>query len=402
MAIIDTTDTLDTSFFLKAKLKKNMVGDNYYIENAQAQRDSKWEMLPNRVDIEEELVKQVDYTTESPNYSPVEVVVQTIKDDKGKTLSNDYANIVFEELKHPIFLGKRYRFSLDFNKSISEMSEEEKYFNTCVWIEINESKIEIGNNSIVRRCNSNIGMVGSPNLDYKNITEYHYEPCILENDLKNMNIYYNQTLNVPNAEWYVIMQLNYFTNFIKINDNLLLGGVDLITKDNNAIYKVKAISKACGDNTFFSPNDNNVKGIPLITLALEKVMVNIESDIENRIVPSAPLYLTQRPKNENTYILEIKQQGEINNDKDFYLCIGDELSFTCYLYCNNEITELDGVTLTSQLDGTTSPELFFECVQDGNNFTIKNKKAYNRGKLIITATKGDYQDAIQITLGGVY
>lgn len=55
MAIIDTSNTIDSSIFLKAKLKDNMVGDNYYIENVQARRNRDWDYRFNRVDIEEEL-----------------------------------------------------------------------------------------------------------------------------------------------------------------------------------------------------------------------------------------------------------------------------------------------------------------------------------------------------------
>jgi hypothetical protein len=33
MALYDTSNIIDNSIFLKAKLDKNMVGSNYYIEN---------------------------------------------------------------------------------------------------------------------------------------------------------------------------------------------------------------------------------------------------------------------------------------------------------------------------------------------------------------------------------
>ena len=35
LAVINTTDVVESSMFLKAKLKKNMVGDNYYLETLQ-------------------------------------------------------------------------------------------------------------------------------------------------------------------------------------------------------------------------------------------------------------------------------------------------------------------------------------------------------------------------------
>ena len=35
MMIVDTTNVIDNSIFLKAKLDKTMVGSNYYLENLQ-------------------------------------------------------------------------------------------------------------------------------------------------------------------------------------------------------------------------------------------------------------------------------------------------------------------------------------------------------------------------------
>jgi hypothetical protein len=39
MAILNTTDIIDSSIMLKACLKHNMVGDNYYIQNLQYKRN---------------------------------------------------------------------------------------------------------------------------------------------------------------------------------------------------------------------------------------------------------------------------------------------------------------------------------------------------------------------------
>ena len=60
MAILNTTDIVDSSIMLKARLKHNMVGDNYYIQNLQYKRDQDWEYRYNTVDIEEEKDRQVD------------------------------------------------------------------------------------------------------------------------------------------------------------------------------------------------------------------------------------------------------------------------------------------------------------------------------------------------------
>ena len=182
MALVDTTSVIDNSIFLKAKLDKNMVGSNYYIENLQYKRDKDWEFRYNVVGIEEENEKQCDYTNELPNYTPIDVAIRTVKSDKGKDLGLDWADIAFKNLNHPVFLGKRFRFSTEFYDMLN-MQEEEKIYKTSVWICINRL-FNSGNSCIIRRCNANIAFGGSPNRSKDYITEVHYEPVILENDLK--------------------------------------------------------------------------------------------------------------------------------------------------------------------------------------------------------------------------
>lgn len=55
MPLYDTSNVIDNSILLKAKLEKNMVGSNYYIENLQDKRNRDWEYRYNIVGIEEEL-----------------------------------------------------------------------------------------------------------------------------------------------------------------------------------------------------------------------------------------------------------------------------------------------------------------------------------------------------------
>lgn len=154
MAIIDTTDVIDSSIYLKAKLKHNMVGENYYIENLQDKRNADWEFRYNVVDIEEELHKQINYTKELPCYTPIDVVIQSAKDEMGEELGTDYAILAFRELFHPNEIGYRYRFDFDHvgegMQDLSTMSEEDKYYNTSVWLGINKSPLSAGNSQIGR------------------------------------------------------------------------------------------------------------------------------------------------------------------------------------------------------------------------------------------------------------
>lgn len=122
MALIDTTNVVDSSMYLRAKLKNNMVGDNYYIENLQEKRNADWEFRYNVVQIEEESKRQINYTPELPGYLPLEVVIRNVKNDRGQDLGMDWADISFKDLKYPSTLGQRYRFQLDF-PNMKEMTE---------------------------------------------------------------------------------------------------------------------------------------------------------------------------------------------------------------------------------------------------------------------------------------
>ena len=78
MSVIDTTDVVESSIFLKSKLKKNMVGDNYYIESLQHKINNEWLYRYNLVDIEEENNRQNHYTKDKPLYTPIDVVIQSV------------------------------------------------------------------------------------------------------------------------------------------------------------------------------------------------------------------------------------------------------------------------------------------------------------------------------------
>jgi len=206
MAIYDTTNILDNSIYLKSKLKKNMVGDNYYIENLQNRRNLDWYSRYNVVDIEEELGKQTTYSPYDPIFSPVESVITNVKTPTGDQLSDDWARLAFKDLDHPSKVGSRYRFSLDFgNYDLSSMTEEQKKNNLSVWIGVNRSDIKAGNSTIIRRCNSTLKFVGSPSNSVDYVTEVHEEPCVLDTELKYIQIYYNKVLPIPQAEYYVTM-----------------------------------------------------------------------------------------------------------------------------------------------------------------------------------------------------
>lgn len=390
MAIINTSNVIDSSIFLKAKLNKNMVGDNYYIENLQEKRDKDWEFRYNVVSIEEELEKQVEYTQDVPNYTPIDVVIRNVKSIKGEEMGTDWANISFKDLKHPCGEGYRYRFSLDF-PDMSRMDEEEKHFSTSIWLGVNKTPVKAGNTLMLRRCTTALTLVGSPNKSYDYITEVHQEPCILENEMKYMQVYYNEVLPVPQAEWYATMQLNYFSNQIKINDRFLFGTIDAETRGNNSVYKVKAVIKSNTEHTFVKDHDDEMVNTTLMIIALDKDEILADDDLENRIAVNAPIYKTYEEKAIGAYTL-------IPSEYHSTIFLGESEKITYKLYYNEGEIKADKYNYSIKIENIKEEnwQKYYDVIFDeyNNSITIKNLKACNRGNLILTLNAYNSQEVL--------
>lgn len=422
MAIIDTTNVIESSIFLKSKVKKNMVGDNYYIESLQHKINNEWLYRYNLVDIEEENNRQNYYTKEKPKYTPVETVIQTVITDKGIKLAADWKKLVFRNLKHPNMIGKRFRFSFNFERSL-EMAEEEKERENSIWLVVNKDEAQPTNSVVVRRCNTNFIIAGSPTLSYDDIEEYHAEPAILEDDFKYINTYFNDRVNLPNAEIYLTMQYNYFTRGIKINDRIVIGDVDLENKKNNAVFKVKAIEKYLSRSTFKVGTELSDSDVSLVMLALDRDTINdSEDNFEKRIAKQAPLYKIIKgddtlpedidPGNSDEKEDNIEETDNYSivfeEDIPSKLLQGEELTITCDLY-NNGIKVNDiNFEADSDLLGTDKDNLYYSFEQTSSNvFTLINNRPYLSNKLRLnfrcTAPNNQsYIRTVDLTLGGFY
>lgn len=404
MGLIDSTNVISSAMSLKARLDKNMVPTNYYLQSLQEKRNSDWLMRYNVVDIEEELQKQLTYTSAYPNFTPIEVVIQSVKDERGQDLGIDWAEICFKDLQHPNAIGDRYRFDLEF-PNMSTMTEDEKFYQTCVWLAVNKSPINPGNSCVIRRCNGSIALQGSPTNEYNNITEIRYEPVVLENDLKYINLYYNQTLVVPQAEWYATMQMNYFTNSIKINDRFIFGGIDSLDRTNNSVYKVKAIVKASSTRTFSKPGATEVDTIPLIIIAMDKDVLAETDDLSTRVATGAPIYkvLDENPQDE--YYIKLSEQDSQNN----LILTGQTETYNPELMLNEEVQsgiQFSYTLVLGDLDYTNYCDFVPNYENGANSFSVTCLKKCNVFNLTITITATIEEQTItkdfEIELGGFY
>jgi hypothetical protein len=364
--IINTTGILDSSIFQKAKLDKNFVSDNYYIQTYQAKIDSDWDYKPNRIDLEEE----IDEKNEESNpegtldFYPIEAVINSVYAERGKVLSDNWKRLIFKDMQYPRRLGKRFRFSInDFLETDDN--------NKSIWITTNYETVSFTCSVIIGRCSGTIGLLVEDN------TQIWNEPCIIEANFKAINTAFNEVVNVPNAEIYVSVQFNKYTKLININDRFILGSVDFNNRDNNTAYKVKAINRLGALNTF---EENSCS---IILLALDRDVIDADDRIEidsNTGIKYkiADYYKRFNPDKVNTKNYHIKVEPIVEK-----IYLNDTIEFECYLY-NNKVKIDIPINVSTDLLQTTRDSFYYEFTQiDDNKFSIKNKKMYLKDKLSI-------------------
>ena len=187
--VIDTTKIIDSAMYLNARVPKNMVKKNHYLDSLQKKIDREWTYRYNVADIEEEDISGSD------DFKTIEAVIQTAYDTRQKTvMSDDWKRIVFKDIKHPVDEGKKYRFHVEFDNP--DIPQDKK----SIWLTVNTNKTAPTRGILVRRCNSFFTI---PSMDK---TQIHYEPVALDADFKYINFYSDLTVTVPQAEIYALMQ----------------------------------------------------------------------------------------------------------------------------------------------------------------------------------------------------
>lgn len=386
--VINSTNLIESAMKNKSRLPKNMSKDNYYLKRLQQKVDYEWDYRYNVVDIEEEI------KFGSEKYDPIEVIIQSVFSEKDrKYLSDDWKRITFRDIQHPIDRGKRYKFSLDFgNPDLEEIDKS-------IWITVNYNSTSPTSNVVIRRCNTNVAIVADDK------SEIHREPAILEDDFKYVSFYYDETITLAQAEIYLIMQYNQYTKNIIINDRFLIGPTDSENRENNTIFKVKAMRRYYNAATFKDGDER------LLFLALDKDDLGCQpdDDVENRVVVHAPYYkkneIIKEEDHENKqYHIEVITKD--NTKYDNRLLLNKKREFLCYLYDENN-NKIDDVNFTVETDllSTDNDIYYYDFVQiNDNEFSILNKKMYLKDKLKISCKTSydnqDFEKIFYINLGG--
>ena len=250
--VYDTSKT-PTTYTLATQTPPNMTLDNFYLRNLQDKINDEWDYRSNRVDVEQEK------TIGKEDFFSLEVVIQSVRNDKGDKVSDDVRRLVFRDIKHDVRLGTKFRFSYNFD--LEEPNEDKN-----IWLSTNKDSASPTAQVVVTRCNMTLGSIFT---DENGETQYHYEPVIVTTDLSMVNFYYNDVIITPQAQVMIIAQHNEFTKKYFLNQRFVVG--------YDKVYKVKGVNK------FNSLKTYNPQDIGTILLYVELDEISVKDNFETRI-----------------------------------------------------------------------------------------------------------------------
>ena len=359
--IVDTTDIVDTTYLL-SQTPKNLVKDNYWLRELQDKVDADWRFRPNRVDVEEEIAPGTE------EFTPLEVVIQSVRTDSGTKVSDDWRRLVFRDIFSKRRIGQRYRFSYNFD--LTEQDEKKS-----IWLAVNQDSASPTAQQVINRCN---GTLGSIWVDENGNNTYHYEPVVQTTDLKTYAMYFNQVALDPSGTIIVLAQHNKYTKDYYINQRFVIG--------YDAVYKVVNIIKTASLTTY-DPYD-----VGVMQIYLEMDTIGELDDFTTRIAYNG------RQSEELPPVPQPPQEDPGEEGVEWQLLVSDPqplptelystpIDFKVYLYRNGEQTD-SAIKVETTLDKTDLDNLYYEITgvdENGytvdNSFTLRRLKLYSKAKL---------------------
>ena len=351
--VVDITNSAN-SYDILSQTPKNYSKDNYFLKELQDKVNAEWRYRPNRVDIEYENNWGVQ------TYTPIEVVIQSVRSEKGSAISNDCRRIVFKNILEDRFvIGSKFKFSEKY-----DLNTEDK--NKNVWLATNTDNVKMTSSMIIERCN---GTLGSVYVDNQGITKYHYEPVIQGKDLSAVNLFYNEVAVSPQSQLLVIAQHNEFTKKYYINQRFIVG--------YDKVYRIKAINK------FYANSTNDPENVGLMRIYLELTESCIYDNFDTRIAyqNSPGVHLTTTKNSSYSIKLSKPEYIPVN-------LTDNPITFTMVVV-NERGQEFPEINISvdcvlENLPSGADQSNYFDYIDNGNNsFDLRRKRIYLNGNLQI-------------------
>lgn len=352
--LVDSSKIKDPSY-LFSQTPPNFVKENYYLDSLQMKVDADWPFRPNRKWIEEEKEAGTEL------YEPIETIIQSVKNDKGEAVSDDWYRVVFKDCRRQNKVGFRYRFSYEFDPT-------EPDYKKNIWIGLNQITMEPTSSQVVCRCN---GSIGSIYVDENGQTSYHYEPVIQPSKLSSPMFDYSEVAIDPDGSIMLIAQYNKYTRQYYINERFVIG--------TDRVYKINNIIKM-DSRTTFDPEDI---GVIRIYLAMDQV--GKLDDMEKRIAYNGK---EDEPIKEDTddyqYVFGLEEPTSVPE-----IIPEDGITFAPALYRRGLPVQDADISCDIALEGDGSEESLAEvyCSLEKNNdgsYTLKRKMISLSWKVVVT------------------
>lgn len=370
--ILDITHSA-SQYDILSQTPKNYDRDNYFLKELQDKVNAEWDYRPNRVDIEYE-----QHWGEQC-WKPIQVVIQSVRSEKGSSISDDCKRIVFKNILEDRFvIGSRFRFSPKFFHADKDIDKN-------VWLATNTDQVKFTSSMVIERCN---GILGSIYVDKQGVSHYHYEPVIQGKDLTSVNLFFNETAVSPQSQLLVIAQYNEYTKRYKVNQRFIVGAryYDEEKKEwVGQVYRVKAI------NRFYANSTNKPEDVGLIRIYLEVTEAGPYDDWENRIAyEHEPTIHISSEDHRSEYYIKFKTPDFIPTD-----LTSKELTFTPIIVSDEGVEypefsqNIEVSWALENLPEIADPNKFISFTNSTNedqlmSFTLQRKRLYLNGDLIVT------------------
>lgn len=346
-------------YYMISQTPRDHVPENYWLKELQDKVNADWDLRPNRFLVE----KESTFGTEQ--YEPLEVVLQTVKNDKGTALSDDWRRVVFRDIHYQCPLGLKFRFSYSFLHNEPDTDKN-------IWLASNRNTNDPTASVVIVRCN---GTLGSEYVDSKGITHYHYEPVVQTKDLKSVNLFYNETAVGQSSDLVAIVQHNQFTRNYYVNQRFVIG--------YDQVYRIQAMSKFASNYTY-KPDD-----LGTIILYLEIVEKSQYDNFQTRIAYNQKERVeVETTGSDGVYSIQMDAPTTIPE------MLGSEaVIFKPTVYLEDNPMNVAITTEYQLMNTSTPPQPVADEVRDkyvqfeqleGNSFSLRKLRFYPGGNLYVT------------------
>lgn len=425
---------------IAATAKKGSAPKNDYVELFQETLKEQFYNASNWYTVEEETALG------SNVFANVDVrIAHLINAETGLKLGDDWKTLLFQDVDHPIELGKFYKFD------------------GSTWMTVNTEFVKnLTGTCTIRRCNNTLRWVD------EGTGAYYEEPCAIEYLVKEPRDYATQgsPFMTPGGFLHIETQFNERTNKINENQRFMFGNTEhwtcykvigtgindfrnLTTYDNQSAKIltldlianfvnnelddiVNGIADVYTNVYTMALNKTNVSGSPTGSIELTaSVTYNDKSVVRNitwtsskekyatvastgsmtalvSLVATGSCIITGTIENNSTSascIVTVQNTPTANNDvritPDYnYILEGSSRTYGVYLY-TNDVQQANTFTITCNGNSVPSTSYTFTQV-DGNHFTVSNVLRDVSSYLTITCVSGTNTKTQTIYLKGAW